>query len=66
MFETALAAGELITSVKFPLPLAAGYAKAPNMASRFALVGVFVANVWGGRTRGGNRRSAIRLPSAGS
>ena len=43
MFETALAAGELITSVKFPLPLAAGYAKAPNMASRFALVGVFVA-----------------------
>ena len=43
MFETALAADELITSVKFPLPLAAGYAKAPNMASRFALVGVFVA-----------------------
>ena len=43
MFETALTPGELITSVEFPLPLAAGYAKAPNMASRFALVGVFVA-----------------------
>jgi len=43
MFETALAPDEIITSVDFPLPLAAGYAKAPNMASRFAIVGVFVA-----------------------
>jgi carbon-monoxide dehydrogenase medium subunit len=43
LFETALEAGELITAVKFPVPLAAGYAKAPNPASRFALVGVFVA-----------------------
>jgi carbon-monoxide dehydrogenase medium subunit len=43
MFETALAPGELITAVKLPIPLAAGYAKMPNQASRFALVGVFVA-----------------------
>ena len=43
MFETALESGELITAVKLPIPAAAGYAKAPNMASRFALVGVFVA-----------------------
>jgi carbon-monoxide dehydrogenase medium subunit len=43
MFETALAPGELITAVKFQLPVAAGYAKAANAASRFALVGVFVA-----------------------
>jgi aerobic carbon-monoxide dehydrogenase medium subunit len=43
MFETALEPGELITAVKFPIPAAAGYAKVPNMASRFALVGVFVA-----------------------
>jgi len=43
MFETALAPGELITAVKFPLPTAAGYAKLQNAASRFALVGVFVA-----------------------
>jgi carbon-monoxide dehydrogenase medium subunit len=43
MFETALELGELITAVKFPIPLAAGYAKVPNAASRFALVGVFVA-----------------------
>ena len=43
MFETALEPGELITAVKFPIPLAAGYAKIPNAASRFALVGVFAA-----------------------
>jgi aerobic carbon-monoxide dehydrogenase medium subunit len=43
MFETALEPGELITAVKLPIPGAAGYAKVPNMASRFALVGVFVA-----------------------
>jgi aerobic carbon-monoxide dehydrogenase medium subunit len=43
MFETALEPGELITAVKFPLPVAAGYAKVVNAASRFALVGVFAA-----------------------
>lgn len=43
MFETALKPGELITAVKFPLPTVAGYAKVQNAASRFALVGVFVA-----------------------
>jgi aerobic carbon-monoxide dehydrogenase medium subunit len=48
LFETALEPGELITAVKFPLPLAAGYAKAPNPASRFALVGVFVAKLASG------------------
>ena len=35
--------GELIAAVKFPIPAAAGYAKVQNAASRFALVGVFVA-----------------------
>ena len=43
LFETALAPGEIITSVRFPLPQAAGYAKLPNPASRYAIVGVFVA-----------------------
>lgn len=43
MFETALAAGEIITSVSFPVPEKAGYAKFASPASRFALVGVFVA-----------------------
>ena len=43
MYETALEPGELITSVWFPIPRKAGYAKFPNPASRYALVGVFVA-----------------------
>lgn len=43
MFETALKPDELVTSVRVPVPVAAGYAKAPNPASRYALVGVFVA-----------------------
>jgi carbon-monoxide dehydrogenase medium subunit len=43
MFETALDLGELITAVKFPVPLSAAYAKMQHAASRFALVGVFVA-----------------------
>jgi carbon-monoxide dehydrogenase medium subunit len=43
LFETALEAGELVTSVHFRMPEKAAYAKFPNPASRFALVGVFVA-----------------------
>jgi aerobic carbon-monoxide dehydrogenase medium subunit len=43
LFETALAAGEIITKVRFPIPENAAYVKFPNPASRFALVGVFVA-----------------------
>jgi aerobic carbon-monoxide dehydrogenase medium subunit len=43
MFETALDEDEIITRVDFPVPRRAGYAKFPNPASRYALVGVFVA-----------------------
>ncbi len=43
MFETALNEGEIITSVSFPKPQAANYQKFEQPASRFALVGVFVA-----------------------
>src|SRR5690606_33046638 len=43
LFETALDPGEIITEVRFPVPAAAGYAKLPQPASRFALVGVFVS-----------------------
>ena len=43
LFETALKDGELVTSVAFPIPKKAGYAKFKNPASRFAIVGVFVA-----------------------
>jgi len=43
MFETALAEDEIITEVRFPRPDAAAYSKFPNPASRYAIVGVFVA-----------------------
>ena len=43
MFETALEADELVVSVSFPKPKRAAYAKFPNPASRYAVVGVMVA-----------------------
>jgi aerobic carbon-monoxide dehydrogenase medium subunit len=43
LFETALADGEIIVKVRFPIPQKAAYEKFRNPASRFALVGVFVA-----------------------
>lgn len=43
MFATALDEGEIITEVKFPVPEAANYQKFVQPASRFAMVGVFVA-----------------------
>ncbi|WP_118138067.1 xanthine dehydrogenase family protein subunit M [Oceanicella sp. SM1341] len=43
MFTTALEEHEIITAVKFPIPEAANYQKFVQPASRFALVGVFVA-----------------------
>jgi len=48
MYETALQPGEIITSVSFPLPKRAGYAKFKNPASRYAIVGVFVAETANG------------------
>ena len=42
-YETALEAGELIRAARFPIPEAAAYAKFPQPASKFALVGVFLA-----------------------
>jgi aerobic carbon-monoxide dehydrogenase medium subunit len=43
LFETALEEDEIITKVSFPIPKKAAYQKFRNPASRFALVGVFVA-----------------------
>ena len=43
MFTTALHEGEIITEVRFPVPEKASYQKFEQPASRFALVGVFVA-----------------------
>jgi carbon-monoxide dehydrogenase medium subunit len=50
MFETALGDDEVITAVSFPRPMRAGYMKFPNPASRYAIVGVMVAQT-GGETR---------------
>lgn len=58
LFATALDEGEIITAVSFPIPRRAAYVKFAQPASRFALVGVFVAQTAGGVrvavTGGGN------------
>ncbi len=58
LFETALEEGEIITAVQFPKPEKAAYEKFAQPASRFALIGVFVAKTKGGVrvavTGGGN------------
>jgi carbon-monoxide dehydrogenase medium subunit len=48
MFETALEPGEIVTKISFPIPEKANYQKFPNPASRYAMVGVFVAKFAGG------------------
>ena len=45
IFETDLKKGELIESVEFEVPEKSAYAKFPNPASRYALVGVYVAKL---------------------
>ncbi len=58
IYSTALEPGELITAVSFPIPRRAAYAKFLQRASRFALIGVFVADTGKGVrvavTGGGN------------
>jgi aerobic carbon-monoxide dehydrogenase medium subunit len=53
MFSTALEPNEIVTKVIFPIPKKAAYQKFRNQASRFALVGVFVAK------RGSENRVAV-------
>ena len=48
IFETALEPAEIVTAVRFPKPQAACYQKFRNPASRYAIVGVFVARTSGG------------------
>jgi len=48
LFETALEEDEMITSVSFPAPSKGAYMKFKQPASRFALVGVYVAQTSGG------------------
>ena len=58
LYETALEAGEVITAVRFPVAEKAAYIKFRQAASRFAVVGVFVA-----RTKSGVR---VAVTGAGS
>jgi carbon-monoxide dehydrogenase medium subunit len=51
LFSTALKGDEIITAVEFPIPRKCGYAKFPNPASLYALVGVFVAQGKDGKVR---------------
>lgn len=44
LFETALEPAEIITAIDFPVPTRAAYQKFPNPASRYAVVGVLVAD----------------------
>jgi aerobic carbon-monoxide dehydrogenase medium subunit len=53
MFSTALEPAEIITKISFPVPKKAAYQKFRNQASRYALVGVFVAK------RGSDIRVAV-------
>jgi carbon-monoxide dehydrogenase medium subunit len=48
MFDTALAPGELIVEIEFPVAHQAGYAKFRQPASRYAMAGVFVARTSAG------------------
>ena len=67
LFTTALADGEIITAVSFPIPAKAGYAKFAHPASRFALTGVFVAKTKSGDVRaaatGASQSGVMRLPA---
>jgi carbon-monoxide dehydrogenase medium subunit len=53
LYETALEPSELITAVSFQVPKRGAYQKFRNPASRFALVGVYVADFGSGNVRVG-------------
>jgi len=65
LFETALADDELIVSVSFPIPKRAAYQKFPQPASRYAMVGVMVAETDSGIRVGvtGAGPCAFRVPA---
>src|SRR3981189_2253105 len=67
LFSTALADGEIITQVSFPIAAKAGYSKMPHPASRFALTGVFVVKTKSGDVRvaatGASSSGVMRVPA---
>jgi carbon-monoxide dehydrogenase medium subunit len=66
LFTTALESDEIITKVSFPVPKKAAYIKFRNQASRYALVGVFVARLPSGvrvTVTGAGSDGVFRVPS---
>jgi carbon-monoxide dehydrogenase medium subunit len=67
LFTTALADGEIITEISFPIPARAGYSKMRHPASRFALTGVFVVQAKSGEVRvaatGASQNGVMRVPA---
>lgn len=51
LFSTALAPGELVLRVRFPVPVRAGYCKIANPASGYVTAGCFIADFGDGRVR---------------
>ena len=65
LFETALEADEIVLRVSFPVPGRAAYAKFRNPASRYAIVGVFVAEQRGDvrvAVTGAGQSGVFRVP----
>ena len=48
LFATALADGEIVVRIEFPLPKKAAYSKFHHPASGYAMAGVFIAQTAGG------------------
>jgi carbon-monoxide dehydrogenase medium subunit len=67
LFSTALADGEIITALSFPIPAKAAYSKMRHPASRFALTGVFVVKTKAGDIRvaatGASQNGVMRVPA---
>src|SRR6201986_4067481 len=63
LFTTALEPGEIITAIELPIPQKSAYEKFRNPASRYAIVGVFVAKFASGvrlATPGGSQDGVFR------
>jgi carbon-monoxide dehydrogenase medium subunit len=66
LFTTALQEGEIITRISFPVPSKFAYIKFPHPASRYALVGVAVAQTGSGArvaVTGAGSKGAFRVPA---
>lgn len=67
MFATALAEGEIVTRIRFPVPKRAAYSKFHHPASGYAMAGAFVAETAGGvrvAITGAGASGVFRWPAA--